>query len=260
MARNAFSRGRPTPHGSRASGFAVHSRRLPRAPPRALTQPGERAIRLEQGAIDKLMQEYPWLRAGDFRDRVRSAVARRGHRQDAPPEAGDDDDAADDWDAVEVDDVVADVWGDLAVLREDLATEHSVGDWFYTRVCGGEWTEEHTGKVADQVTCFARGGKATSFCRKFKFSRLKGFLFSVFGQAGAATMADEVCRRGNLFCEAWLTHKVDGQPFTFPDEMLAAVGDSLEFSAYMLELPLGSRLWDRASEVRNLRPSPDEVA
>ncbi len=51
-----------------------------------------------------------------------------------------------------------------------------MGDFFFVRVLGGEWTLARQGVAADSVGEFAQKGVASDWCRAFAFSRQQTFL------------------------------------------------------------------------------------
>ena len=149
-----------------------------------------------------------------------------------------------------VEEVVADVSKELAEIRREH-DQYDAMDWFYTRVLygerGGPWCS-----IADSMNSMARGGPATEFCTRYKFMGEMTFTFATYGEASCATLAHEVARLGNYFCQLWV-ESYDMNTFTF-DHLTLVVPDDDNFLDWLREQPVGGVNWARGQQVRALRP------
>ena len=109
---------------------------------------------LKQSVIDKLLEEYPWLKESDFSAKV-DAAYRKGGGGGGGGHDPDEFMSLDDLDDIS-EEVLLDAMSELEAKRDEL--EDGTDDYlhFYYRVLGGKWTKAFKGVSSDGICATAR--------------------------------------------------------------------------------------------------------
>jgi hypothetical protein len=145
-----------------------------------------------------------------------------------------------------------DVDSELARLREDVAEEAHAEMYFYARVRGGRWTAANRGVTADAISGYARGGIARAFCDIYNFPKEMSFFFRRYGDEGSRMLTNEFRKRGDYFCDLWVSSTLDD--FVFTQQMLDDYTDAFEFIDWLCAQPMDSPSFARGNELRLLGP------
>ena len=246
--------------------FAIHH--LPPSAPTVSRAPSSGTY-IPKAIREAMIAKYPFLSDDDFDAAFRPTFASSRLKsgtygpklRDIEKELFEEGDGVDngppdpelDNDVPELEPVDGDdVDAELARLREDVAEEAHVDMYFYARVRGGRWTAANRGVAADAIAGYARGGVARAFCEIFAFSKEMSFYFGRYGEEGSRLLANEFCRRGDYFCDLWVSSSND--EFVFTQQMLDDYQDGFEFIAWLCDQPIDSVCFEKGNELRRLAP------
>ena len=162
---------------------------------------------------------------------------------EAPAGSGDDED----------DDGCAGA-AELADIRSEL--EWSADDllFFYTRIQGGDWLRNKTGRSADKCTGFARGGWPQWWCDRYMFPRQRSFAFLTYERDNACMLAKEFCSRAEFFYRTWLLNHDAEFDFVFEQHHLDAYLESVPFLDWLLALSDEGPAFEAGVLLRSLCP------
>jgi hypothetical protein len=241
---------------------------------------------------DQLLQEYPWLTEEDLPGHVARRFGaggrgsgggragggghggRRGGGHRAVPVPGDTEGGDDAVVVGEVDlsevfgvgaapgpvlaaggadaVVVGEVAEELAAFRADHAPHLAEDLFFFTRILGGRWTVANRGVLADGIGGYCRGGCAREWCNMYSWPKQHASYYARYGIPGATHLASEYVRRSHYFLGIWL--ESEAEVFLYEQHHVDDYEESLEFVTWMLEQPIESVHFARASELRKLKP------
>ena len=212
----------------------------------------EKKLRLPQDVIQRLREDFPWLRDEDLKDLCHRQRDRKpggkisvaAEMKHGPGEANSSES-----DAVDEDEVKKDL-SELKAMAKDASTEN---DGFYVRPLGGTWTKKHCHVSGNAVGGFAKGGMPKDdFCSESGWPKQMAFYFKKYGVFEAFALAREFCRRSNLFYALWAS---GGDAFKFTDEHCARYLPSGEFNALMDAWPAESICKEKGLAVSSLMPT-----
>ena len=151
--------------------------------------------------------------------------------------------------------LIDNIWADLANRRHQLAEELEDGDdqevHFTVRVLGGKWTHENRGRVYDAFQGFARTVAARNFCSRFELPLTKRYAVSLWGDGGAQLMARTYVEKMKTLFQPY--YASGDEHFVF-----AALPVHVDFSGPFMELHNalnGERNQQRTWELINLQPT-----
>ena len=217
---------------------------------------------------DKLMAEFPFLRPEDFgeahgqlkRKRVGIEARRAGFGAEEEEDAVLEPSEVEDPEGLPEGEVSDDGGGagedyderELAALRYDWKEEDQDELSFYTHIIGGPSIHRLHGHAAVAAAAFARGGVPSLWCATYRWQIRTAFHYGHYSVEGSHELAREVCRRGHFFYTQWLGQ--DSDTFDYQRHHLDAYEESESWLNWVLDQPLDSACFNRATEVRKIVP------
>lgn len=159
--------------------------------------------------IDKLLLEHDWLRKDDFVDEVvRPPPMKKRAKEPRSHDIPDEEESESDDASLAVSEAsqpeqlyepigdeppATDIRLELGATRNEVAqTVDDQPDLYFKIVTrGGQWTNNHTGKVADSVRGEARGELVKEWAKEYKWPATMTFSMRRYGREGAARLAKE---------------------------------------------------------------------
>jgi hypothetical protein len=232
----------PTPFAMYVSG---------RPTPVAQTRSAKPIPQLKQTVIDKLLEEYPWLRENDLKPAVDRACGRAGASGDGHGSGAGKSllDCGEDM----TEEVLLAAMDELEAARdehEDCTAEY---DHFYFKILGGKWTMAHKGVAADSAGAFARA-HVRFWCDLYMLPKSKSYAFKKYGEPECVILAKEFVRRCTFFFMIYLDADDDDVRFQYSDSDKVSYVESIEFTKWSLTLPAFSEVLNRAEELRLMFP------
>ena len=192
---------------------------LPAKKPRkatAASAPGAAAIR--EAAAD-----HPW---------VAELAAQKDSPQTPPelPQAEAEGSGDESSDLPASDEFLAQVWEALAEKRQQWAVNPTeLGEDFTTVVRGGAWTAVHKGRPFEGMAGQAKSGAPSQWCTAHRLNRMATFSFPLYGEAVAATLSLEWCRRMQYYYGLWLDN---GGDYAYTLEDMGAYRPTAEWQTF----------------------------
>jgi hypothetical protein len=170
--------------------------------PSTITSNAHSAPQLKQSVIDKLLEEYPWLKASDFATAVDAAYRKStggdggGHGSGAGKSLLELEDISEK--------VLLEALDELDAKREEFEDDTEEQLHFYVRVLGSRWTKAFKGVSADCVCASARA-HCRFWCDLYGMQQSESYAFSEYGEHDSMMLANERLRI-RLYGTDWLFH------------------------------------------------------
>jgi hypothetical protein len=183
---------------------------------------------LKQSVIDKLLEEYPWLKESDFSAKVDAAYRKGGGGGGGG--GGHDPDkfmSLDDLDDIGRE-VLLDAMAELEAKRDELEDVTDNYEHFYYRVLGGKWTKAFKGVSSDSI-CAASRAHAVFWCDLYGLKPTKTYTFNTYGEFDCTMLAKEWVRRHEFFFLMFLADET-WVNFQYSDADKASYEEPVEFA------------------------------
>ena len=144
---------------------------------------------------------------------------------------------------------------ELDARREEWAGEARGQRDFAIILRGGAWTATTPGVMYDHgVRAEATGWEAWAFCALYGFQKTASFAFCKYGEDSSTALANEWCRRLQLYFDVWNDCEQQAN-LQFPDD-LAMTTESDEFKSLMDTQAPSSATHKRGLQLRQMKPCP----
>ena len=131
----------------------------------------------------------------------------------------------------------------------------TTSEYFTTVIRGGAWTRAHLHRDYDSVRAQARGQTAKAWCTKFNLAKSMDFgIPQPFSETTAHVMALEWCRKMDFFFVMALSSGGDPLAYMYTDSDVRAYSEGEDFAKLVVGCASGSRLADKARQIRALGP------
>lgn len=228
--------------------------------------------RVDNFAQQTLLDQFPWLDAGDFGPEVvkgchhkratpggcpkgRAVGEPRPRKRENDP---DDLEGASPGPATALEQPPEQAI-DVSTALDELADLRGVHEWdehdptfFYSRLLGGRSTKAATGEAADGARGVARAGAPTECCSEYAWPKTRSFMFGRYGREGASTVAREWARSADYFFRLYLE---SGElPFRYTQEHVDGCPESSDLLDWLCSLDTDSPAFAVGVELRKLAP------
>ena len=221
----------------------------------ARSQPSHTRSRTSTDAevLALLHREFPWLSLQELEEILtkKSASESGGGGGHAVPSSGS---AA----SVLVPDAIPeDILAAVSTELQDLRAQHGgfneEGTFFTVKVLGGEWSMSRRGVPCTDVGAYAIERSTVLWCKAVGWPNAKSFAVKKHkGVENSRRLAEEMCRRGNFFMQAFIDA---GSPGGFSFEAVKpSYASSRSFDEWFENLALNHPACKAAFEIRDLCP------
>lgn len=208
--------------------------------------PAKRSGHKIRGVPDEMLDAYPWL----------SEFVKPGKEKpvkDRPPNNDQMLRGKVDLAEEECDKIMAALEEKRREFAETGAASSDASDDFVCVITRGPWCQQNLGVDYDAVRAKARGGGPELWCRSRGLPLSSSFTFKVFGEQGAAALAQAWIHKLQHFYD--LAKGGSQKEFVYTDEAVRAYSEELAFRQFADGLPPKSKVHQRVMQIRALRPS-----